>query len=50
MGITKELMRHSQISTTINVYGTGTITPAKREAQETIGRLLIAPEQGKLSF
>ena len=37
VGLIKELMRHSQISTTMNIYGVGTLTPAKRQAQNTLG-------------
>ena len=41
LGIIKELMRHADISTTMNVYGVGTLTPAKRQAHtELAGRAL----------
>lgn len=36
MGLIKELMRHAHISTTMDVYGVGTLTPAKRGAHERL--------------
>lgn len=36
VGIIKELMRHADISTTMNVYGVGTLTPAKRDAHTAL--------------
>ena len=47
VGIIKELMRHADISTTMNVYGVGTLTPAKREAHiavvaKALGQEMVA--------
>ena len=36
MGIIKELMRHAHISTTMDIYGVGTLTAAKRAAHSTL--------------
>lgn len=36
VGIIKELMRHAHISTTMDVYGVGRLTPAKRRANAAI--------------
>lgn len=38
VGLIKELMRHADIRTTMNVYGVGTLTPAKRQAGEALVR------------
>ena len=42
LGIIKELMRHAHISTTMDVYGVGTLTPAKRQAWSTLAALATA--------
>lgn len=36
VGLIKELMRHANISTTMDVYGVGTLTPAKRAAHSAL--------------
>jgi integrase len=47
LGIIKELMRHAHISTTMDVYGVGTLTPAKREAHTAlVGMVLGTPSAG----
>lgn len=43
MGLIKELMRHAHISTTMDVYGVGTLTPAKREAQAALASRFHPP-------
>jgi integrase len=40
LGIIKELLRHARISTTMDVYGVGTLTTAKRNAQTAVVALL----------
>jgi integrase len=42
IGIMKELMRHAHISTTMDVYGVGRMTPAKRNAQSALVDVILA--------
>jgi integrase len=42
-GVTKDLMRHSAISTTFNVYGKA-LSPEKREANRKVVEMLLAAE------
>ena len=46
MGLIKELMRHAHISTTMDVYGVGTLTPAKRDAHTTLVSMAIGSDSG----
>lgn len=39
VGLIKELMRHSSITMTMDVYGTGRLTPAKKQAQSTLAEM-----------
>jgi integrase len=39
-GVTKDLMRHSAISTTFNVYGKA-LSPEKREANRKVVEMLL---------
>jgi integrase len=39
LGVQKDMLRHSDISTTANIYG-HTLSPAMREAQGKIGKLV----------
>lgn len=41
LGIIKELMRHAHISTTMDIYGVGTLTPAKRKANALIVEMAL---------
>lgn len=43
-GVTKDLMRHSAIATTFNVYGKA-LSPEKREANNRVVELLLAPTE-----
>jgi len=40
-GVTEELMRHSAISTTFNVYG-GALSPEKRDANRKVVEMLLS--------
>jgi integrase len=44
-GVTKDLMRHSAIATTFNVYGKA-LSPEKREANNRVVELLLAADVG----
>ena len=44
VGVIKELMRHAHIATTMDVYGVGTLTPAKREAQSAVAEIILKQE------
>ena len=44
-GVTKDLMRHSAVSTTFNVYGKA-LSPDKREANNKVVNLLLLPSGG----
>jgi len=41
MAVQKELLRHADISTTMNIY-TQAVNPAKREAVREVARVLLA--------
>jgi integrase len=47
VGIIKELMRHAHISTTMDVYGVGTLTPAKRRAHSRLVDLVLGSHSGE---
>jgi integrase len=44
-GVTKDLMRHSAISTTFNVYGRA-LSPEKRDANRKVVEMLLADTSG----
>ena len=46
-GVTKDLMRHSAISTTFNVYGRA-LSPEKREGNRKVVEMLLPPRQQRL--
>ena len=46
--VQQDLLRHSSARLTLDTY-TQSVTPAKREAQDAVIRLLIANEQSTLS-
>jgi integrase len=41
VGIIKELMRHAHIATTMDVYGVGTLTAAKRQAHSAVAQTIL---------
>jgi integrase len=47
-GVTKDLMRHSAIATTFNVYGKA-LSPEKREANNRVVELLLSAGAGRVS-
>jgi integrase len=46
LGVQQKLMRHANISTTMNVYG-GAFMEAKRKANTSVVQRVLAPNQSK---
>ena len=47
IGLVKELMRHAHIATTMDIYGVGTLTTAKRQAHRAVAATIL--EQARVA-